>query len=304
MTELGEFLRACRARITAEELGLPTSGHRRVPGLRREELASLAGVSVDYIVRLEQGRVKSASPAILTALARALELRPDEEEYLLRCAAPAAGSGGAARPAATRRPQVSQATQLLLDSMVNVPALVLGRRMDILAWNSLSAALFTDYSRLPAKRRNHIWLTFLDPEVRGLYADWKKVAQECVTYLRMDAVRYPDDPELARLVGELSLKDPDFRTWWSDHRVRTQRPGRKDFVHSIAGELSLDFQVLDLRGATDQSLLVYTAEPQSPSEQALTFLSGWAATGIRGTGPDPSVKASEVSPSPGESRDE
>jgi hypothetical protein len=150
--------------------------------------------------------------------------------------------------------------------------------MDILAWNSLSAALFTDYSRLPAKRRNHIWLTFLDPEVRGLYADWETVAQECVAYLRMDAGRYPNDPELARLVGELSLKDPDFRRWWSDHRVRAQRHGRKEFVHAIAGELSLDFQVLDVRGSTDQSLLVYTAEPHSPSAQALTFLAGWAAT--------------------------
>ncbi|MEV5148048.1 helix-turn-helix transcriptional regulator [Streptomyces sp. NPDC052727] len=277
MTELGAYLRACRARLSAEQVGLPTSGHRRVPGLRREELASLAGVSVDYIVRLEQGRVKSASPAILTALARALELRPDEEEYLLRCAAEA-GLSDQAKPAAPRNQQVSQATQVLLDSMVNVPALVLGRRMDILAWNSLGAALFTDYARLPAKRRNHIWLTFLDPEVRGLYANWERVAQECVAYLRMDAGRYPNDPELARLVGELSVKDPDFRRWWSDHRVRAQRHGRKEFVHPIAGQLSLDFQVLDVRGSTDQSLLVYTAEPHSPSAQALTFLTGWAAT--------------------------
>ncbi|MEU9371695.1 helix-turn-helix transcriptional regulator [Streptomyces avermitilis] len=305
MAELGEFLRACRARISAEQVGLPTSGHRRVPGLRREELASLAGVSVDYIVRLEQGRVKSASPAILTALARALELRPDEEEYLLRCAAEA-GVSGAAKPAASRKQQVSQATQVLLDSMVNVPALVLGRRMDVLAWNSLSAALFADYSRLPAKRRNHIWLTFLDPEVRGLYANWERVAQECVAYLRMDAGRYPNDPELARLVGELSVKDPDFRAWWSDHRVRSQRPGRKEFVHAIAGELSLDFQVLDLRGSTDQSLLVYTAEPQSPSEQALIFLAGWAATGIpvRPTEAAGSSPRSGAAPSPGESKDE
>ncbi|MFF4653747.1 helix-turn-helix domain-containing protein [Streptomyces sp. NPDC001380] len=291
MTELGEFLRACRARVTAEQVGLPTTGHRRVPGLRREELASLAGVSVDYIVRLEQGRVKSASSAILTALARALELRPDEEEYLLRCAVEASAFGGA-KPPGPRSQQVSQATQVLLDSMVNIPALVLGRRMDILAWNSLSAALFTDYSRLPSRRRNHMWLTFLDPEVRGLYANWERVAQECVAYLRMDAGRYPDDPELARLVGELSMKDPDFRRWWSDRWVRSQRPGRKEFVHAVAGELILDFQVLDVRGAADQSLLVYTAEPHSPSAQALTFLAGWAATGLparprNGTGPPP-----------------
>ncbi|MBZ9638347.1 helix-turn-helix domain-containing protein [Streptomyces sp. PSKA30] len=304
MTELGEYLRACRARVSAEQVGLPTSGRRRVPGLRREELASLAGVSVDYIVRLEQGRVQSASPAILTALARALELRPDEEEYLLRCAAEA-GISGRTKPATARNQHVSQATQVLLDSMVHVPALVLGRRMDILAWNSLSAALFTDYSSLPAKRRNHIWLTFLDPEVRGLYAHWERVAQECVAYLRMDAGRYPNDPELARLVGELSLKDPDFRRWWSDHRVRAQRQGRKEFVHAIAGKLSLDFQVLDVRGSADQSLLVYTAEPHSPSAQALTFLAGWAATEFpaRPTETAGSPRRPGPAPSAGRSRD-
>ncbi|MFI9356015.1 MmyB family transcriptional regulator [Streptomyces lydicus] len=188
---------------------------------------------------------------------------------------------------------MSQATRVLLDSMVNVPALVLGRRMDILAWNSLSSALFTDYSRLPAKRRNHIWLTFLDPEVRGLYANWEQVAQECVAYLRMDAWPLP---ELARLVGELSLKDHDFRRWWSDHKVRSQRQGRKECVHPVAGELSLDFQVLDVRGATEQSLLVYT-EPHSPSAQALTFLAGWAATELP-------ARPAQASSSTGEPADE
>jgi transcriptional regulator with XRE-family HTH domain len=137
MTELGDYLRACRARIRTEDVGLPTTGRRRVPGLRREELASLAGVSVDYIVRLEQGRVKSASPVILSSLAEALNLQSDEKEYLLRLAAENTVTGERRRPAANRQQSVSPATQVLLSSMVNVPALVLGRRMDILAWNEL-----------------------------------------------------------------------------------------------------------------------------------------------------------------------
>ncbi|GAB2445552.1 helix-turn-helix domain-containing protein [Streptomyces incanus] len=274
MTELGDYLRACRARVSAEEAGIPTSGHRRVPGLRREELAMLAGVSVDYVVRLEQGRAKSASPEILTALARALDLRADEEEYLLRCAADSTGLALRAR-ATPRAQHVSAATRVLLDSMTGVPALVLGRRMDILAWNTLGAALITDFGKIAPQHRNLIRLSFLDPHVRRLYADWEKVALECVAYLRMDAGRYPEDPALARLVGELSIKDEDFRHWWSTHRVRAQRFGRKEFLHPTAGELTLDFQVLDVRGTGDQTLLVYTAEPNSRSAQALTFLAGW-----------------------------
>ncbi|MBL6280087.1 helix-turn-helix transcriptional regulator [Micromonospora fiedleri] len=278
MTELGDYLRSCRAKVSAEAAGLPSTGHRRVPGLRREELAMLAGVSVDYIVRLEQGRAKTASPEILQALAQALDLRPDEQEYLFRCAADAKGPAARASPAPPDAQRVSTATRVLLDSMTAVPALVLGRRMDIIGWNTLGAALFTDFSVLAPQHRNHIRLAFLDQRVRSLYRDWETVAKECVAYLRMDAGRYPQDPALARLVGELSMKDEDFRHWWSTHRVRAQRSGRKHFLHPTAGELSLDFQVLDVRGTTDQTLLVYTAEPNSRSAQALAFLSGWTRT--------------------------
>ncbi|QHC18872.1 helix-turn-helix domain-containing protein [Streptomyces sp. GF20] len=276
MSELGEYLRACRARVSTEQAGLPSSGHRRVPGLRREELATLAGVSVDYIIRLEQGRAKSASPEILTALARALDLGTDEQEYLLRCAADSTGLTNKADSHAPRAQRVSPATRVLLDSMPGVPALVLGRRMDILAWNTLGAALITDFGQVPVQHRNHIWLSFLDPKVRALYTDWEKVARECVSYLRMDAGRYPEDPALARLVGELSVKDADFGQWWSTHRVRALRSGRKDFLHPLAGEITLDFQVMDVRGNGDQTLLAYTAEPHSRSAQALSFLAGWA----------------------------
>ncbi|TWD17623.1 transcriptional regulator with XRE-family HTH domain [Streptomyces sp. T12] len=278
MTQLGDYLRACRARISPEDVGLPAFGRRRVPGLRREELASLAGVSVDYVVRLEQGRMTSASPTILLSLAEALRLGQDEKEYLLRIAAEDSVAARTIRPTAPRRQQqVSSATQALLAGLAHVPALLLGRRMDILAWNQLGAALFTDFAELPPGQRNHIWLTFLDPQVRGMYDDWVKVARECVAYLRMDAARYPDDPELARLVGELSLRDNDFSSWWADHRVRAQRHGRKRFHHPVAGELDLNFQVLDVRGETDQSLLVYTAEPGSSSADGLAFLTSWVS---------------------------
>ncbi|MFI5980139.1 helix-turn-helix domain-containing protein [Streptomyces sp. NPDC051555] len=272
MTELGDYLRACRARMSVEEAGIRTSGHRRVPGLRREELAMMAGVSVDYVVRLEQGRARSASPEILLALARALRLHADEQAYLLRCATEADAPAQRLHPQRAAAQQVSTATRTLLNSMTAVPALVLGRRMDVLAWNPLAAALITDFGKVAPTHRNHVRLSFLDPHVRGLYADWETVAKECVAYLRMDAGRYPEDRALADLVEELSLADEDFRHWWSTHRVRAQHCGRKEFRHPLAGELSLDYQVLDVRGAADQSLLVYTAEPGSRTAQALTFL--------------------------------
>ncbi|MGW0436279.1 helix-turn-helix domain-containing protein [Micromonospora sp. NPDC003197] len=275
MTELGRFLRACRAKVSPEQVGMPSSGHRRVPGLRREELATLAGVSADYIIRLEQGRVKTASTGVLTALARALHLRSDEEEYLLRCAADSSPTRSRAWTRAPHRQRVSPATQLLLDSMTGVPAFVLGRRMDVLAWNNLGAALIIDFGKLPPERRNLIWLAFLHPDVRARYAHWEKVAKECVAFLRMDAGRYPEDPALARLVGELSLKDSGFRQWWSNYHVRAQRSGRKEFIHPAVGDLTLDFQVMDLRGSGDQVLLAYTAEPDSRSAQALAFLAAW-----------------------------
>lgn len=277
-TELGDYLRSCRARVRPEQLGLSETGRsRRVPGLRREELAQIAGVSVDYVVRLEQGRARTASPAVLGALARALNLLPDEYEYLKGCAQEdsSGGSRAAVRSSRSQGHDVRPQTQQLLDSMHEVAAIVLGRRTEVVAWNALGAALIIDFGKLPSAERSLVRLTFLEPSVRALYADWRTVARECVAYLRMDAGRSPDDPRLTSLVEELSVRDSDFRRWWADHRVRAVRFGHKEFLHPTAGPLTLDFQALDLRDDPWQTMLVYTAEPDSRSSEALRFLAGW-----------------------------
>ncbi|MFX4294831.1 helix-turn-helix domain-containing protein [Streptomyces bohaiensis] len=288
MTELGDYLRACRARVTPEQVGMPTHGHRRVPGLRREELAALAGVSVDYVVRIEQGRAATASEDVLTALAGALGLREDERAHLLQCAAasppaprgrPRPGYGRAATASGRADRGVDPATRALLDSARGIAALVVGPRLDILAWNPLAAALLIDFGGVPPERRNLVRLAFLDPRMRSRYRDWETVGPECVAYLRMEAGARVDDPALTRLVGELSLRDADFRRWWAAYEVRAHRAGRKRFVHPTAGELVLDFQVMDVRGA-GQQLVLYTAAPGSPSEEGLAFLARWSGDSL------------------------
>lgn len=214
--ELGAFLRSRRAALEPAQVGLPDDGRlRRVPGLRREELAQLAHVSVDYIVRLEQGRTRRVSRPVLDALADALQLAPDEREYLFTVAEVAPAP--VRRPA---RPEVAPQLRQLLDRMHDVPAMVLHRGMDVLAWNRGAAALLTDFAALPVEHRNLIRLTFLDEQVRSLYADWPRAARECVAVLRMEAGRTPGDPAINALVGELSVRDEDFRNWWAGHQVR------------------------------------------------------------------------------------
>ncbi|GAB3115998.1 helix-turn-helix transcriptional regulator [Streptomyces calidiresistens] len=288
MTELGSYLRACRARTTPAEVGMPTSpGHRRVPGLRREELAVLAGVGVDYVTRIEQGRVGTVSPEVLTALARALRLGPDEREYLLRCAAAPTRGGARGAPAGHRgEPAIDPADRALLEGMTGAAALVLGHGLDVLARNDLAAELLTDFDRYPHGERNLVRLAFLDPELRGRYADWERVGAECVAYLRMEAGRRPGDPDTARLVEELSERDGDFRRWWAEYRVRAHGTGHKRFVHPLVGELTLGFRVSDLRGTPGHTLVVYGAEPDSPSAEALAFLAGWAGRGRPRSGAD------------------
>lgn len=271
--ELGEFLRSRRGRIRPEDAGLPFyGGRRRVPGLRREELAQLAGVSVDYYVRLEQGRLRNVSEGILDAVARALELTDDERAHLVHLARPVR-----TRRRPPRQQRVRPGLQRLLDAMPDLPAFVLGRRMDILAWNSLAAALITDFGALAPRERNMPRLCFLGEDSRSLYPDWDAVTGETIAYLRMDAGRYPDDPQLAELVGELSVKSADFRRLWAEHAVKDKTFGVKLMNHPLVGELRLPYETLRLPDDPDQVLVVYTAEPDSPSAAALGLLASWGA---------------------------
>ncbi|WP_435158644.1 helix-turn-helix transcriptional regulator [Amycolatopsis sacchari] len=271
--ELAEFLRTCRSRVSPEELGLDASARRRVPGLRREELAQLAGVSVDYYTRLEQGRSRSASAEVLDALASALRLDEAERQHLMDLARPEP----AARKRRARPQRVDPATLRLVEMLDEVysPAFVLGRRLDVLAHNRLAGALITEFRALPAPRRNQARFVFFDPHARELYQDWEAVAADTVAMLRLDAGRYPDDPQLSELVGELSIHSPEFRMWWSDHKVHRRTTGSKGYHHPVVGELTVQYQALHPAGDPDQILFVYTTEPGSASETSMRLLANW-----------------------------
>lgn len=272
LDELGEFLKARRSELSPRTVGLPDSGGpRRVPGLRREEVAQLASISTDYYTRLEQGRIQASTP-VLGALAQALHLDDDQRDYLFGLA----GKENA-RPRRRARQKVQPQLRRLLDDLGATPAVVLGRRMDVIAWNSLAATLVTDFGKVPEKQRNYVRILFTDPAMRTLYADWETVARTCVAQLRMEAAKYPDDPRLTALVGELSVQDPDFRRWWAAHQVATLSVGTKTLHHPIAGELSLDWDTLTATTDPDQQLVVWTAEPGTPSHDGLRILASWAA---------------------------
>ncbi len=280
-SELAEFLRSRRARLRPEDVGLrPSLGLRRVAGLRREELAAAAGVSVDYYTRLEQGRASGASDAVLDAIARVLQLDPSERLHLGRLTKP----GGLKMPA----PQgIRAGLQRVLDSLTDVPAFVLGRRMDVLAWNRLARGVITDFGALDARQRNMPRLVFLQDSSRSLYPDWEDVARETVGYLRWDAGHYPDDPELAALIGELSIKSDDFRRLWSEHGVQEKTFGRKSMRHPIMGEVDFAYETFTMPGEPDQTLCLYTVEQGSASESALRLLGSWLADPLPESSFDP-----------------
>ncbi|MDZ4267611.1 MAG: helix-turn-helix transcriptional regulator [Mycobacterium sp.] len=273
-TELAEFLSVRRARLTPRDVGLDGPGaRRRVPGLRREELARLAGVSVDYYTRLEQGRSRSASSDVLDALATALQLNDAERQHLHLLAKPRP----AQRKRRTRAQTVDPATLRLLETLdqVHSPAFVLGRRLDVLAHNRLAGALITEFRELPAPQRNQARFVFFDPHARELYADWEEVAADTVAMLRLDAGRYPDDEKLSALVGELSIRSVEFRGWWSNHNVQRRTTGTKAYHHPLVGDLTVTYQALNPSGDPDQLLIVYTTEPGSVDETALRLLANW-----------------------------
>ncbi|MBU2662791.1 helix-turn-helix transcriptional regulator [Actinoplanes bogorensis] len=274
--DLKDFLRTRRARLTPADAGIADEfPGRRVPGLRREELAALAGVSVDYYVRLEQGRNLNPSASVVDALARALQLDDTERAHLFDLAQPR----HVRRPPGPRTQRVRPTMFGMLEALDDAasPAFVVGRRMDVLAANRMARALICDFNALPAGQRNKARFIFLDPGARDLYVQWDKVAAETVAILRLDAGRHPDDPQLSALIGELSVKSEHFRHWWAEHQVLVRTSGTKLYRHPIAGEITIDFQALQLPEDPEQTLFVYTAPAGSPSQQALRMLASWNA---------------------------
>jgi transcriptional regulator with XRE-family HTH domain len=267
--ELGEFLRSRRARLRPEEFGLTSYGRqRRVPGLRREELAQLAGVSVDHYVRLEQGRSLRFSEEVLDAVANALRLDPAEREHLHRLAGPAPTAD--ADP--TGSPPLRAGIHSLLSAISGAPAYVVDGRTDVLAWNQLAAALITDFGELPAAERNMARLVFLDTGVRDLYVDWWARAREVVAFLRLDVARPPASPAVQALIQELSAASPEFRQIWAEHDVKVKGHGGYRYRHPLVGELELAYETLRLPGHPDLALIVHTAEEGSPAQEALRLL--------------------------------
>jgi transcriptional regulator with XRE-family HTH domain len=280
--DLSQFLRRCRDRIDPESVDLPEHGaYRRVPGLRREEVARLAGVSSDYYTRLEQGRNITPSDSVLEAVAEALRLDDAEKEYLFDLVK--------ARPRLARGtpPTVQRARPGLLqflDSFTDHAAFIVGRRGDILATNHLCRALMADFDAMPYRERNLTRWVLLSPEARELYVDWEQVAAEATAILRLDAGRHPDDTRTAELVGELTMKSEHFRHWWDDHRVLARTHGEKRFNHPLVGRLTITFQALAPPGDEDQTLFVSKPADDRTSREAWRLLADWTAPGPE---PDP-----------------
>lgn len=244
---------------------------RRVSGLRREEVALLAGVSTDYYARLEQGRRITPSASVMDALARALDLDPAGRDHLQHLVGPV--SSTRRRPATVQR--VRPGLHQLLDSLTGQPAFITGRRTDVLASNRLAKALLTDFERFPARERNLLRWMVLNDEAKSLFANWAVQTREVVGTLRLDAGRNPDDRALAELVGELAVKSDDFRQWWAEHHVFQRTYGSKLLRHPLVGELTIDYEALMLPGDPDQTLFVYSTEPGSASEEAMSLLASW-----------------------------
>ena len=274
--EIREFLVSRRARITPDQAGLPVYGrNRRVKGLRREEVAMLAGVSVDYYTRLERGNLAGASESVLVALARALQLDEAEQAHLFDLARAAN-----AHPATRRRTpsnRVRPSVQRVLDALAT-PAWIRNGRADVVATNTLGRALYAPVYDDPARPANTARFTFLSPQAKDFYRAWDQTAHDTVAVLRAAAGHDPYDKGLSDLVGELSTRSAEFRTMWAVHDVLLHRTGTKNLHHPVAGDLDLTYEAFELPSDPGLRLLVYTAEPDTPTAQALGFLASWATT--------------------------
>ena len=276
--QVREFLTSRRARITPDQAGLPAyGGNRRVAGLRREEVALLAGVSIDYYVRLERGNLAGASDSVLDNLARALQLDDAERTHLFDLAR-------AAEPATTRRPKpktnssITATIQQILDALVDAPAWVRNARHDLLATNRLARALYAPLLADTHRPPNTARFVYLDPASREFFPDWDRAADDIAAMLRSEAGRNPGDKKLTALIGELSTRSTEFRTRWAAHNVRFHRTGHKKIHHPTVGQLDLNFEAMEFPAHPGLTLLVYTAPPNTPSADSLKLLATWEAT--------------------------
>ncbi len=272
LSELGEFLRVRRAALQPEDVGLLNYGIRRVPGLRREELAMLAGVSNTYNTRLEQGLSNNASESVIDSIARALNLNPDERAHLFNLARP----GKTKRRTLTKPDKARPGTLRLIGSMFTTPAVVLGRRSEVLAWNPLGHRLVAGHldsvsPETPSVRPNMTRMLFLDPHTRELYTRWDEEANRAVASLRRLAGMTTDDTELASLVGELTMKSPEFASLWAKHPVENCMSGLKYIHHPEVGDLELNFEVLTQQDESGHRILMYTADPGTQAAKLCSY---------------------------------
>ena len=279
--DLREFLTSRRERLTPQQAGLPDfGGRRRVKGLRREEVALLAGMSTEYYVRLERGNGAGVSEAVLDGISRALQLDEAEHAHLYDLVR-AANQGDRPRPAVAGRRVLSRSSTnvlQLIDAMHDVPVFVQNGRLDAVATNRLGAALFSEMFVLPQRPMNAARFTFLDPRAQTFYRDWEGNARQIVALLRAEAGRAPYDRILTDLVGELATRSDLFRTLWASHDVRVHRTGTKNMHHPVVGDLDLTFEAMDLTSEPGLQLLAFSAAPGSPSHDGLQLLATWAAT--------------------------
>jgi transcriptional regulator with XRE-family HTH domain len=277
-SEVREFLTSRRAKIKPEQAGLPGhGGTRRVPGLRREEVATLAGVSVDYYNRMERGDLSGVSESVLEALSRALKLDEAERSHLFDLARAAQPSSTSRRRRASKQ-AVRPSVQWILDSMTGAAAFARNGRLDVLAGNTLGLALYSEMFVAPARPVNTARFVFLDPRARDFYPEWERAAKDCVAVLRTEAGRDPHDRCLSDLVGELSTQSEEFRTHWASHNVRFHNTGIKHFHHPVVGDLELNFERLTVEADPGLTIFAYAAEPGSKSAESLGLLGSWAAT--------------------------
>lgn len=276
--ELADFLRHARSAVDPQRAGLPADGRvRRVPGLRREEVALLAGVSTDYYTRLEQGRRITPSEGVLDAIARALDLDATGRAHLSHLVGAPAKKRRAPATVQRVRPGLYQ----LLDALDGVPAMILGLHTDVLASNRLARVLLADFDQMRPRERNYARWMFLSPDARELFEDWDEQGRAVVENLRLEVGNHPDDPLTTALVDELSTASDDFGKWWNEHRVYQRTHGTKRLRHPIVGRMSVDYETFMMPGDPDQTLFVFTTEAGTPSREAMDLLISWSLSSTR-----------------------